>query len=133
MNSLRREIFLTHFDRSRSVGMHYLQCGFLQLKIAQSLRYSKSIAYDCSSLSCWHQVGLIFDVLNDFFFPIPDGIILPGRINGRVSEYINYTEPGENDYSLFWVGFVISLFSSLRLYYTYGVTPPYSVFDVYFG
>ena len=58
---------------------------------------------------------------------------MPRRINGRVSEYIDYTEPGENGHSWFWVGFVISLFSSVGSYYTYGVPPPYSVFDEYPG
>ena len=32
MHSLGREIFQTRFDRSHTVGTHYLQCGFLQLK-----------------------------------------------------------------------------------------------------
>ena len=31
MYSLRREIFLTRFDPSHTVGTHYLQCRFLQL------------------------------------------------------------------------------------------------------
>ena len=39
-------------------------------------------------------------------------------------EYIDYTEPGENDYSRFWMRLVISPFYSVGLYYTYGVAPP---------
>ena len=34
-----------------------------------------------------------------------------------VSEYIDYTEPGENHNSRFWIGFGISLFSSAGPYY----------------
>ena len=32
VHSLGREIFRTRFDRSHTVGTHYLQCGFLHLK-----------------------------------------------------------------------------------------------------
>ena len=31
-----------------------------------------------------------------FFLPIPDETILSRRINGRVYEYMDYTEPVEN-------------------------------------
>ena len=65
---------------------------------------------------------------------IPDGAILSRRINGRVFEYIDYTEAGENRNSWFWIGYVISLFSSVGAYYTFNIAPPYiSSSDEYLG
>ena len=46
---------------------------------------------------------------------------------------MDYTEPGENHYSCFWVGFFILLFFIVGAYYMYDVVPPYSVFDEYLG
>ena len=48
-------------------------------------------------------------------------------------EHIDHTEPGESHNLWFSMGFDISLFSFIGSYYTYGVTPPYSVFDEYSG
>ena len=44
-----------------------------------------------------------------------------------LSEYIDYTEPGENYYLSSSMGSVISVYSSVGPYYTYGLTPQYSV------
>ena len=53
------------------------------------------------------------------FFRLAEGSTLSEscRINGRVSEYMGYTERGENDYLSFPMGFVISLYSSVGLYF----------------
>ena len=37
MHSLGREIFLTRFDRSHTIGTHYLQCGFLTMKSVSTI------------------------------------------------------------------------------------------------
>ena len=51
----------------------------------------------------------------------------------NVSEYIDYTKPGENHNTWFSMEFVVSLFSSVESYYMYDVVPTYLVYDEYSG
>ena len=114
MHSLGREVFLTRFDWWRTVGslLHrgFLNCYSLIIRVSQVGRVRSFV------LSCSRQVRLIFDVLNCLLPAIPDGTIQSCRINGRVSEYIDYTKPGENDY-LDGICYLVTLFSSIRAYY----------------
>ena len=85
MNSLGREIFLTHFDRSRTVGallQHgFLNCCSLVIRISQvgRVRYMFFILLALS----------LTDMFSTALFSlIPDGTILSRRINGRIFENI---------------------------------------------
>ena len=98
MHSLGREIFLTRFDRSRTIGAHLqrkilILCS-LTLRLSQDGKVESSffILLALSSTNIGH-----FE--RHSHLRLMTVLLLSRTFNGRMFEYIYYFVPGENRFS----------------------------------